>query len=133
MATKGIVHKGEIRTDMLYSSADPLAVRFRFHNSMNKEKDIVDWRFARDLLRVGCTEAVGDGDVRIKPTDDYMLRISLYSPHARDPLKPTKVRFYRAVVERFLADTVALVPFGEESDILKNQFNRDIEALLDQG
>ena len=97
---------------LLYSAADPYAVRIGFEDSSRK----FEWVFARDLLRDGLTTPVGDGDVHVWPswgTGRELLMISLTSPDGQAVLEAVADD-----VRSFLDRTAAVVEYGVESDFV---------------
>lgn len=78
----------------------PLELRFDFG------KDNV-WVFYKDLLVIGAAQPVGEGDVRIAPAEDEMVRVTLDSP------------FGHAVMDLPLMDVLAYL--GEVSTAMATQ------------
>lgn len=95
----------DVAIELGYDTDDPWAVTFTAAGQR--------WIFARDLLASGCTEPVGDGDVRIRPDtggDFAHVVIAL-----RSPTGAAELAVPRATVEKLLDAAEALVPAGYES------------------
>lgn len=102
-----------------YLAGDPYAVTLAFRT---RRGDWIEWCFARDLLRDGLARPAGLGDVRVRPDlvdPGELLALELESPdgHALVELK-------RADVERFLAASERLVPYGSEGTLV------DVDAFI---
>ncbi|QVQ55157.1 SsgA family sporulation/cell division regulator [Spiractinospora alimapuensis] len=96
-----------------YTAADPYAVTVAFHVG---EDEPVEWIFARELLTVGIVREVGDGDVRVWPSQEdgeRNISIALSSPfgHAQfsAPVPP---------LAEFLHRTYEIVPAGHEGEVV---------------
>ena len=109
----------EVPVSLTYDPQDPYAVALVFHTA---EGDVT-WMVARELLVVGAGSPAGDGDVMVWPAltpdleDAVVLR--LQAPGGRLVL-----RLGMAELDDFLARTLALVPWGTESEHL------DLDALV---
>lgn len=91
-----------------YDANDPFAVTTTFRTG---EGDIT-WVFARDLLRDGLTESVGEGDVAIRPAHPSMgakVLITLSSPSGS-----AKLEGQRDDLRLFVNEMYSLVPEDEE-------------------
>jgi hypothetical protein len=111
-----------VRAGLRYDVSDPYAVQVAFHTGSGNDGDIVEWTFARQLLTDGVTRAVGEGDVRVWPSQTAgqpVVCLSLSSPSGKAlfevPL-PDLVEF--------LTRTYAAVPTGNESQFV------DLDAEL---
>lgn len=94
-----------------FSGPDPYAVALAFPTPPARE---VVWRFSRGLLAQGLIEAVGAGDVRLRPLDrDGVVEIELLSPGGRAVFHAPD-----AELREFLARTQDLVAFGAEHEWL---------------
>lgn len=101
-----------------YAADDPYALRVAFHVGNDEP---VEWIFARELLTVGIVRRVGNGDVRVWPTEDHRtINIALSSPFG-DALFEVPL----APLAEFLHRTYQIVPAGRETEFV------DIEAELD--
>jgi len=101
-----------------YSAADPYAVRAVFSG----DGMVVEWVFARELLRGGLSSPTGDGDVHIWPswgTGRELVMISLTSPDGQAVLEAAAKD-----VRSFLDRTAVVVPDGDETAHL------DLDAAL---
>jgi hypothetical protein len=101
-----------------WTDADPLAVEILLstepdHPSLPRG----EWVMLRDFLRYGCTEATGDGAVRIRPDSDGRVLMEL-----RDDTKTFEIRIPTSTVTGFLDETERAVPTGSEAG----------EAVLDE-
>ncbi|MDZ7578342.1 MAG: SsgA family sporulation/cell division regulator [Candidatus Nanopelagicales bacterium] len=91
-----------------YCANDPFAVTASFRTGEGN----VTWVFARDLLRDGLTEAVGEGDVAIRPVHPSRgakVLITLSSPSGSARLEGP-----RDDLRLFVNDMYSLVPEDEE-------------------
>lgn len=105
-----------------YTALDPYAVSVTFRTA---EGDIT-WTFARDLLQQGMSDAVGEGDIRIRPAHPSrgpILNLSLSSPSGTADIEAP-----RHDVAAFLGDTFDVVPEGSEWMYL--DLDRTIDDLL---
>lgn len=111
--------QGGVPTSLVYDPQDPYAVALVFHTT---EGDVT-WLVARELLVVGASCPVGDGDVMVwpalTPDLDEAVVVRLQAPGGRLVL-----RLGIAELDDFLDRTLALVPMGTESDHL------DLDALV---
>ncbi|MFI0235632.1 SsgA family sporulation/cell division regulator [Streptomyces sp. NPDC016845] len=108
-----------------YDARDPFAVRMSFPAAATLEGVDVCWTFARELLATGVREPAGLGDVRVRP---YGYDRTVLEFHAMEGTAIVHIR--TGELERFLADTKALVPVGEES--LHVDVDSDLAELLRQ-
>ena len=102
-----------VPADVTYDQTDPYAVRIAFHTGTD---DTVEWTFARQLLTDGVTQAVGDGDVQVWPSQTAGRRtvcVALSSPSGRALFEASLPD-----VVQFLTRTYALVPTGHESSFV---------------
>ncbi|MCL3862302.1 SsgA family sporulation/cell division regulator [Actinotalea sp. K2] len=110
-----------------FGVSDPYTVRVEFSGASSTST----WLIGRELMAHGVladsSAPAGTGDVRIWRDDDpsYLL-ISLSGVEGDALLAGAAEPF-----TRFLASTVALVPFGEESDRMEDEISRLIVSLLD--
>ncbi|MEV1019594.1 SsgA family sporulation/cell division regulator [Streptomyces sp. NPDC050264] len=108
---------------LAYDARDPFAVRMSFPAPATLEGVEVCWTFARELLTSGVTEAVGAGDVRVRP---YGYDRTVLEFHAPEGTAIVHIR--TGELERFLSDSAALVPAGEE--YLHVDMDGDLAELL---
>ena len=101
---------------MRYDRSDPFAVAAEFQATPT---DRVAWVFARELLAHGMRVPIGEGDVRVWPTADGAVRISLTSPDGE-----ALVEVAAADVAEFLRQSYALCPLGAEAA------NLDVDGAL---
>ena len=106
---------GESQTDVLagelgFDPRDPFAVTMHLYATGGR----VTWTFARDLLAEGLYEPSGDGDVHVWPClsskGEAVVVIELTSPDGTAMLQTSS-----RLVQRFVDDTCAVVPLGQES------------------
>lgn len=103
-----------------YDADDPYAICVTFHTGADGAA--VEWSFARQLLTDGASRPVGEGDVRVWPTNRngrQLISLSLTSPSG-SALFETSL----ADVVEFLTRSYAAVPSGSESEYV------DIDAEL---
>ncbi|MCX3059895.1 spore wall synthesis regulator SsgD [Streptomyces beihaiensis] len=112
-----------IPATLRYDARDPFAVRMSFPAPATLEGVDVSWTFARELLTAGVSEAVGTGDVRVRP---YGYDRTVLEFHALEGTAIVHVR--TGELKRFLAETTALVPDGEE--YLHVDVDGDLAELL---
>jgi hypothetical protein len=108
-----------------YDATDPFAVSATFRTG---EGDIT-WVFGRDLLRSGLTNAVGQGDIMIRPAHPSrgpVVHITLSSPNGA-----AKLEGNRHELHKFLKQVYDIVPDGHEWQYL--QVDRVIGELLADG
>ncbi|MFG3224600.1 SsgA family sporulation/cell division regulator [Kitasatospora sp. NPDC048194] len=74
----------------------------------------VCWYFSRELLNEGRHQAVGSGDVKVRPGPDGEVLITLRGPTGNAAVLSAP----EDVVTAFLSECFALVPPGSESDHL---------------
>jgi hypothetical protein len=108
-----------VPTTLVYSPADPYAVRAVMHTTDGP----IEWIFSRDLLHEGLQRPSGVGDLHVAPGTDErgrtFLSLELSTPDGNAVLHADI-----AAMSTFLADTFRAVPLGEESAHL------DIDAAL---
>ena len=99
----------ELPAGLRYDPSDPWAVEFAF----GRPGEEVRWLVARDLLLLGRTDPVGEGDVLVSPSIDERGRASvileLCSPSGR-----LIAQLSTRELTTFLDRTVAAVPPGTE-------------------
>ncbi|MET7287119.1 SsgA family sporulation/cell division regulator [Streptomyces sp. NPDC005573] len=103
-----------LRAGLSYRRHDPLAVHLTFHTGVRPP---VRWVFARELLARGMREAVGEGDVRVRPQGSgsaAVLYLTLSSPHGH-----ARLRASLPAVAEWLERTYLLVPAGAEGRELR--------------
>lgn len=88
---------------------DPLAVQMI---CSSPDRDDVVWRFARELLTAGADSPVevGEGDVRVRRTSEYYVRICLRTP----PEGHADLGLPHREVADFLEETSELASTAEE-------------------
>ncbi|WP_157646890.1 SsgA family sporulation/cell division regulator [Actinomycetospora chiangmaiensis] len=102
------------QVELRFVGPDPYAIALAFQTLHSRE---VVWRFSRGLLAQGLIEAVGEGDVRIRPLDTTVparvVEIELLSPGGRAVFHApyTELRDY-------LTRTQELIAFGAEHEWL---------------
>ena len=105
--------------ELSYDPADPFAVAAVF----DTDGERIRWTFARELLRLGLFEPIGDGDVHLWPSTDASgeetVILELCSPDGESTLQTRAM-----AVASFLEATSRMVPFGTESSYV------DIDALV---
>jgi hypothetical protein len=108
-----------VDVELHYDPTDPFAVAAVF----DAAGEGVRWTFARELLRLGLFEPIGDGDVHLWPSTDASgeetVILELCSPDGESMLQTRAV-----AVASFLEATSRMVPFGTESSYV------DIDALV---
>lgn len=113
--------KHDIDTVLGYRSTDPFAVTMTF---LTEDGDLT-WTFARDLLAIGVSRPVGDGDVRVSPAlsadGRATIDIELTSPDGRLVLHASAEQ-----VRTFISRSHALVASGAESTHI------DMDAMITQ-
>jgi Streptomyces sporulation and cell division protein, SsgA len=108
-----------------YDARDPFAVRATFRTG---EGDIT-WIFARDLLRDGLTDAVGEGDIAIRPghpSRGPIIHITLMSPNGT-----ARIEGDRHQLSTFVTEVYDRVPEGSEWMYL--DLDTTIDDLLRDG
>lgn len=107
-----------VRTRWSYRAAEPFAVTVSFCSERGRW---VEWIFARELLLEGLAEAAGVGDVRLcpDPEDEDLVLLEIRSPSG-----DAAFELERAGIVNFVADTLDLVPAGDEAD------HFDVDRLL---
>lgn len=108
-------------TEHVYDPAEPFAITILFHT----REMVRPWTFSRELLILGQSAPVGDGDVRIWPAMDVdgvpVVAVRLSSPDGS-----ILVEALAQDVQGFLAASIATVPRGAESRHL------DLDALIEE-
>lgn len=116
-----------IRADLTFDAGDPYTVRADFVGSHSTST----WLIGRELFAHGvladATAPAGTGDVRVwRDEDPTYLLISLSGVEGDALLAGPAEPFVE-----FLAESVALVPFGAESPFMEDEISRLITSLLD--
>lgn len=106
-----------------YDRTDPFAVRMTFPAPATLEGIEVCWTFARELLVSGLEDAVGHGDVRVRP---YGFDRTVLEFHAPEGTAVVHVR--SGEVRNFLQQTTELVPVGLEH--LQVDLDHDLAELM---
>jgi hypothetical protein len=106
-----------------YSAADPLAVQVVFPPEASLDGAEVTWIFARQLLEEGLRAPAGSGDVHIWPCGRQRTVLEFHAPQGL-----ALVQFDRAVLQRFLARSYAVVGAGSEAEGL--DLDRNLARLL---
>ncbi|MEV8314251.1 SsgA family sporulation/cell division regulator [Streptomyces sp. NPDC059900] len=112
-----------IPASLHYDRNDPFAVRMSFPAPATLEGIEVYWTFARELLTLGMEQAVGDGDVRVRP---YGFDRTVVEFHAPEGTAIVHIR--TGELRRFLHRTLALVPAGDEH--LHVDLDHDLAELM---
>ncbi|MFJ6726481.1 MULTISPECIES: SsgA family sporulation/cell division regulator [unclassified Streptomyces] len=92
-----------------YDRDDPFAVRMAFPAPATLEGVEVCWTFARDLLTDGLRDAVGDGDVRVRPYGYDRTVLEFHAPEGT-----AIVHVHSEQIRRFLKASGELEPEGLE-------------------
>ncbi|MEO6205024.1 MAG: SsgA family sporulation/cell division regulator [Mycobacteriales bacterium] len=115
-----------IVASMRYESADPWAVRVGFQTGAKNEDGtgdgVVEWMFARQLLTDGVAATVGEGDVRVWPTQidgEHFVNLAMASPSGS-----ALFEIDRDALVEFLQQTYLAVPTGSEEEVV------DLDAEL---
>lgn len=116
-----------ISAELSFDAADPYTVRIAFTGAHSTST----WLLGRELIAHGLladsSAPAGTGDVRVWRDDDpNFVLISLSGVEGDALLAGPAEPFVR-----FLAATVALVPFGAESPRMEDEISRLIVTLLD--
>ncbi|MFC4507436.1 MULTISPECIES: SsgA family sporulation/cell division regulator [Streptomyces] len=106
-----------------YDRSDPFAIRMTFPAPATLEGVEVCWTFARDLLSAGLEEAVGHGDVRVRPYGYDRTVLEFHAPEGT-----AVVHIHSSDVRRFLKATDELVPVGLEH--LQLDLDHDLAELM---
>ncbi|MFJ8473512.1 SsgA family sporulation/cell division regulator [Kitasatospora sp. NPDC094011] len=111
-----------ILVDLAYVADDPYAVQLTFRPGHGAR---VTWYFARELLIDGLSRAVGEGDVRIRPTGDDLSEtsIALHSSFGCVLLLASS-----RSLNAFLDRTDSLVPVGQE--LTEQHIDAQLEKIL---
>ena len=116
-----------IRAELAFDASDPYTVKAAFSGSTSTST----WLVGRELIAHGvladATAPAGTGDVRIwRDEDPTYLLVALSGVEGDALLAGPAEPFIR-----FLAATVALVPFGSEGSHMEDEISRLIVTLLD--
>lgn len=106
-----------------YASADPLAAQIAFPSEASLDGAEVTWIFARQLLEEGLRAPAGSGDVHIWPCGRARTVLEFHAPQGL-----ALVQFDRAVLQRFLLRSYAVVGAGSEATGL--DLDRNLARLL---
>ncbi|GLZ53905.1 sporulation protein SsgA [Actinomycetospora sp. NBRC 106378] len=102
------------QVEFRFAGPDPYAVALAFQTLDARE---VVWRFSRGLLAQGLIEAVGEGDVRLRPLETGVptpvVEIELLWPGGRAVFHAPQ-----AELREYLARTQELIAFGAEHEWL---------------
>ncbi|MFJ4184575.1 SsgA family sporulation/cell division regulator [Kitasatospora sp. NPDC089509] len=109
----------DLDVDWSYRDTEPHAAELDF---TSYQPDAV-WSLSRDLLLAGLHAPVGEGDVHVSPFDDARVLIALAGAEGVALLAAPS-----AAVAGFLAETVRLVPPGQEHDRI--DWDRGLQDLL---
>lgn len=109
---------------LTYDAHDPYAVNTVFRTG---DGDI-SWVFARELLRDGLREAVGEGDVVIRPAHPSRGPVVIFT--LSSPSGAARIEGDRHQLQEFVADIFDAVPEGQEWQYL--EVDRVINELLTQ-
>jgi len=113
----------DVPASLRYRRDDPLAVRACFPPRASLAGADVAWVFARDLLAAGLEEAVGEGDVHVRPFGPLVTVLEFHAVAGT-----AMVRMETAELRRFVEQTYDLVPAGHEHLYL--DVDRDLANLL---
>ena len=114
-----------------YAAADPWAVRVAFQTGGRSSDDgsgagssdgSVEWLFARQLLTDGVRTTVGEGDVRVWPSEpgrERVVNLAMASPSGS-----ALFEIDRDALVEFLQQTYLAVPTGSEGQVV------DLDAEL---
>lgn len=107
-----------------YTSADPAAATIQFKDLEGK---VVNWTFARDIIRSGLHEPTGIADVHITPSEDdnQTIEVALRSPDGE-----ALIFFERETLETYLNQTDAVVSPQEESTRISHQIDLELARLF---
>ncbi|MER7667022.1 SsgA family sporulation/cell division regulator [Kitasatospora sp. NPDC096128] len=109
----------DLDVDWSYRDDEPHAAQLDF---TSYQADAV-WSLSRDLLLAGLHAPAGEGDVHVTPFDDARVLIALAGTEGVALLAAPA-----AAVAGFLAETVRLVPPGQEHDRI--DWDGGLQALL---
>jgi hypothetical protein len=96
-----------VRAEFRYRPWDPFTVLLELALDQSPS---VSWEFARDLVLTGIKGPVGLGDVRLFP-GEHGVHLELYGQRSAAVLV-----LDQQDVERFLAESLRMVPVGGESE-----------------
>ncbi|MFJ2111642.1 SsgA family sporulation/cell division regulator [Streptomyces sp. NPDC087850] len=102
-------HPRTVSVTLRYDGTDPLAMRIVFPPELSADRGEVIWAFARDLLESGLRLPSGYGDVQVWPCGRAQTVLEFHSPDG-----VAMVQFDSAPLRRFLRNSYAVVPAGEE-------------------
>jgi hypothetical protein len=115
-----------VTAELSFRAIDPYTVRASFTGPHSKST----WLIGRELLAQGLVASqafpAGTGDVRVWRDDDPAFVLISLSGVEGDALLAAPAE----PVERFVATTQQLVPFGTESSRMDPEISRLIAALL---
>ena len=115
-----------VTAELSFRAIDPYTVRASFTGPHSKST----WLIGRELLAQGLVASqafpAGTGDVRVWRDDDPAFVLISLSGVEGDALLAAPAE----PVERFIATTQQLVPFGTESSRMDPEISRLIAALL---
>lgn len=116
-----------ITAELSFEADDPYTVRVAFTGAHSTST----WLIGRELFAHGLladtAAPAGTGDVRIWRDEDPAYLLIALSGVEGDALLAGPIEPF----ERFVAATVALVPFGSESPRMEGEISRLIVSLLD--
>jgi hypothetical protein len=107
-----------VGAELGYAADEPYAVLVTLHDEVGTSHEV-----ARTLLAQAITRATGAGDVRAWPVVDDDGR-SLVVLHLRSGDQEVVLELLTTQLDRFLGRTLALVPFGTESEHV------DVDAVV---
>ncbi|MEU5534369.1 SsgA family sporulation/cell division regulator [Streptomyces sp. NPDC020362] len=107
-----------VSATLRYTADDPLAVFVDFPPEATLGGDEVTWTFARSLLDQGLRAPAGHGDVQIWPCGHTRTVVEFHSPCGL-----ALIQFPTSALRRFLLNTYAMVPAGQE----------DVTAVVERG
>lgn len=110
---------------MAYEAQDPYAMSATFHTGDGE----ITWVFARDLLRDGLANSVGEGDILIRPAHPSRGPLVLFT--LSSPSGAAKLEGNRHELRRFVKNMYNIVPEGCEWQYL--QVDQVIGELLAEG
>jgi hypothetical protein len=108
-----------------YDAQDPFAVSVTFRTGEGE----ITWIFARDLLRDGLTERVGEGDILIRPAHPSRGPLVLFT--LSSPSGSARLEGKRDDLRAFVDDCFEALPAGSEWQYV--QVDRVIDELLADG
>lgn len=111
------------RSELRYSTEDPHMVALTIHAGSN----VVPWEFARELLRDGRTQLVGDGDVQVEPDIEPSRVLITLTAKGGNSLTFSASK---DLVTIFVTRIYTAVPEGAEHEWI--DFDAEIAALLEE-